>query len=101
MQSAGVRSAVFKIEAAALPFVERMEMELVYPPYTGLPPRIVDEGGDIAALRGTIVRLRVHPTMKTGAGRIVRDGKDTVPLTLNADGTLSGSLDVKSDGLYR
>ena len=29
VQAAGVRSAVFRIEAAALPFVERMEMEFV------------------------------------------------------------------------
>ena len=78
VQAAGVRSPVFEIEAAALPFVERMEMEFVYPAYTGLAPRVIDQGGDIAVLRGTTVRLRVHSTMKTGAGRIVRDGKETV-----------------------
>ncbi len=101
VQAAGVRSAIFRIEAAALPFVERMEMEFVYPAYTGLAPRVIDQGGDIAVLRGTTVRLRVHSTMKTGAGRIARDGKEMVPLTVNADGTLSGSFQVMGDGLYR
>jgi hypothetical protein len=101
VQAAGVRSPVYEIEAAALPFVERMEMELVYPAYTGLPPRMIDQGGDIAVLRGTTVRLRVHPTMKTGAGRVVRDGKDGVGLTVNADGTLAGSFQVMADGIYR
>ncbi len=101
VQSAGVRSPVYRIEAAALPFVERMEMEFVYPAYSGLAPRTVDQGGDIAVLRGTTVRLRVHSTMKTGAGRIVRDGKEFLPLTVNADGTLTGSFEVKADGLYR
>jgi hypothetical protein len=101
VQSAGVRSAVFRIEAAALPFVERLEMELVYPAYTGLGPRTIDQGGDIAALRGTTVRLRVHSTMATKAGRIVRDDREYVPLTVNADGVLSGTLQVKENGIYR
>ena len=101
VQSAGVRSAVFRIDAAALPFVERMEMEFVYPAYTGLGPRTVDQGGDIAALRGTTVRLRVHSTMATRAGHIVRDDREHLPLTVNADGTLSGSLQVKESGIYR
>jgi hypothetical protein len=101
VEAAGVRTEIFRIEAAALPFVERMEMEFVYPAYTGLAPRVVDEGGDIAVLRGTTVRLRVHSTMKTGAGRIVRDGKEMLPLTVNADGTLAGTFQVMSDGFYR
>ena len=101
VQAAGVRSPVFRVEAAELPFVERIEMEFVYPAYTGLAPRMIDQGGDIAVLRGTTVRLRVHATMPSAAGRIVRDEKETVPLTVNADGTLSGSLEVKADGLYR
>jgi hypothetical protein len=101
VQAAGVRSPVFTIEAAALPFVERMEMEFVYPSYSGLAPRVIDQGGDIAVLRGTAVRLRVHSTMKTGAGRIVRDDQEFVPLTVNADGTLAGGFEVKTDGHYR
>ena len=101
VQSAGVRSAVFRIDAAALPIVERMEMEFVYPAYTGLGPRTVDQGGDIAALRGTTVRLRVHSTMATKAGRIVRDDREHLPLTVNADGSLSGSLQVRENGFYR
>ncbi len=83
------------------PFVERMEMEFVYPAYTGLGPRTIDHGGDIAALRGTTVRLRVHSTMATKAGRIVRDEREHLPLIVNADGTLSGTLQVKENGIYR
>jgi hypothetical protein len=101
VQSAGVRSAVFRIDAAALPLVERMEMEFIFPAYTGLGPRTIDPGGDIAALRGTTVRLRVHSTMATKAGRIVRDDREHLPLTVNADGTLSGSLQIKENGIYR
>jgi hypothetical protein len=101
VQSAGVRSPVFRIDAAELPFVERMEMEFVYPAYTGLGPRTIDQGGDIAVLRGTTVRLRVHSTMATTAGRIVRDERERLPLTVNADGTLSGTLQIRENGIYR
>ena len=52
-------------------------------------------------LRGTTVRLRVHSTMATKAGRIVRDDREHLPLTVNADGTLSGTLQVKENGIYR
>jgi hypothetical protein len=101
VQSAGVRSQVFKLEAAELPFVERLELEYVFPAYTGLEPRTVEDGGDIAVLRGTTVRLRVHSTLATKSGQIVRGERDRVPLAVNADGTLSGSFDVRDDGIYR
>jgi len=101
VQSAGVRSQVFTIEAAELPFVERLELEYEFPAYTGLEPRTVEDGGDIAVLRGTTVRLRVHSTLATKSGRIVRGERDEVPLGANADGTLSGSFDVRDDGIYR
>jgi hypothetical protein len=101
VQSAGVRSQVFRIEAAELPFVERLELEYVFPAYTGLEPRTVEDGGDIAVLRGTTVRLRVHSTHATKRGRIVRGEREEVPLGANADGTLSGSFDVRDDGIYR
>jgi hypothetical protein len=100
VQAAGVRSEMFSITAAELPVVERMEMEFVYPAYTGLGPRTIDQGGDIAVLRGTTVRLRVHSTMATRAGRIVRDEREHVPLTVNADGTLSGTLQIRENGIY-
>ena len=101
VQAAGVRSSVFRIEAAELPFVDRLELEYVFPAYTGLEPRQIEDGGDIAVLRGTTVRLRVHSTLATTSGRIVRGEQDEAPLAVNEDGTLSGSFDVREDGTYR
>jgi hypothetical protein len=101
VQAAGVRSSVFRIEAAELPFVDRLDLEYVFPAYTGLEPRQVEDGGDIAVLRGTTVRLRVHSTLATKSGRVVRGERDETPLDVNADGTLTGSFDVREDGTYR
>ncbi len=101
VQAEGVRSPAFHIEVADLPHVERLELEYVFPPHTGLPPQRVDEGGDIAALRGTTVRVRVHATMATPAGRIALGDRETSALAPEADGTLVGRFTVTRDGFYR
>ena len=48
--------------------MQKLELEYHFPAYTGLEPRKVEDGGDIAVLNGTEVRVRVVPTM-TVAGR--------------------------------
>lgn len=101
VQAAGVRSAVFDIEVASLPFVERMEMEYVFPAYTGIAPKTVENGGDVATLRGTTVRLRIHSTLPTSGGQIVLGETGHVGLTAAEDGTLAGSFVVTEDGFYR
>jgi hypothetical protein len=49
VQAAGVRSPVFRLEAAELPFVDRLDLEYVFPAYTGLEPRQVEDGGGFAS----------------------------------------------------
>jgi hypothetical protein len=101
VQAAGVRSPVFTLNAADLPFVERLELEYVFPSYTGVPPRKVDDGGDIAAVRGTRVHLRAYSTMPTRNGRVVGDGRAPISLAAAPDGALAGSLQITEDGTYR
>ena len=52
-----------------LPTVGKLELEYHFPAYTGLPVQKVDAGGDVAALRGTEVWMKVTPTMASPAGR--------------------------------
>jgi len=99
VESAGIRSATFEIEVADLPYVDHLELEYLFPSYTALPPRTVEVGGDIAALKGTTVRLRVFPTMLTSGGRLLVDSQP-VELVDEGDGTLTGSLMVQNDGYY-
>ncbi|HEV7402740.1 MAG TPA: hypothetical protein VGO11_07445, partial [Chthoniobacteraceae bacterium] len=50
----------YHLTAAARPSVVGFHKEYIYPKYTGLPPKIVDEeGGDVAAVEGTEVALTV------------------------------------------
>ncbi|MDH3479619.1 MAG: hypothetical protein OEO20_15080, partial [Gemmatimonadota bacterium] len=96
-----VRSAVHRIEVVDLPYVDRIDLEHRFPTYTGLSPRIEEDGGDIAAVAGTEVTLTVIPTMPVVGGFLVLDERDTIALDLSAPDALTGSLRIERNGSYR
>jgi hypothetical protein len=96
-----VRSQTFTLSVVDVPYVQRLEMEYHFPAYTGLEPQKIEDGGDIAVLAGTEVRLRVVPTMKSPAGRVALNDKESAALTPQADGSLTGAFTVRQDGFYR
>jgi hypothetical protein len=77
-------------------------MDLIYnfPRYTGLPPRTVEDGGDVVALPGTVVQLRITPTIPTPGGRLLLDAEEAGDLEVEDDGTLVGTLTVQGPGFY-
>jgi hypothetical protein len=99
--SNGVQSSIYTMTLVDLPTVAKLELEYRFPAYTGLPPQKIDNGGDVAALRGTEVALRVVPTMSTPGGRILLNDSDSKPLTRQADGSLTGSFVIDRQGFYR
>ena len=102
VESEGVRSEVFRIDVADLPYVDRIDLEYRFPAYTGLSPRIVEDGGDIAAIRGTEVRLQVTPTLPTSGARIVFDDdpEGGTPLEIVGEG-FEVSIQVDRETFYR
>ena len=80
-------------------YVEHLDLEDDFPAYTGLPSRTIEFGGDIAAVRGTVVTLRIFPTMLTPGGQLLVDG-EVVALTDEGDGTWTASLTVEREGYY-
>ena len=103
VESTGVESSTYTLDVLDLPYVERLELEYHFPAYTGLEPRLVEEGGDIAVLQGTEVRLRAIPTMGTTGGVLLFDDDEAsrMDLTLGQDGSLSASFMVEEEGFYR
>ncbi|MGH9219752.1 MAG: hypothetical protein ACRD1W_10650, partial [Vicinamibacterales bacterium] len=128
IEAAGVRSAVHKLNVVELPYAKKIDLEYTYPSYTGLEPRKIEDGGDIAVLGGTDVKVTITPTMPTKGGRLVligppslaqgsnassgevspkrpsaaaADENESVPLTVNADGTLAANFIARKDGFYR
>src|SRR5260221_12791844 len=100
VESNGVRSGKFMLTVVDLPTVKDLDIEYRFPAYTGLAPRKA-EGGDVAALRGTDVALHVVPTMTTPDGKILLSDGSAMPLTRQADGSLTGSFAIKGQGFYR
>ena len=101
VEAAGVESSRFTLDVVDLPYVERIELEYVFPAYTGLDPQLVESGGDIAVLKDTEVRLRAFSTLATEAGELVLDEDDRAPLTVQPDGSLTASFVVEGEGFYR
>ncbi|MGD2121695.1 MAG: hypothetical protein PVJ76_08120, partial [Gemmatimonadota bacterium] len=101
VEANGVRSPTYVIEVEDLPYVEAMSHTYHFPSYTGLSPREVEEGGDIAAIVGTRVEMSIRPTMQTPGGQLVTADSVFGELSLEPDGTLVGELVVSKDGTYR
>jgi hypothetical protein len=101
VEAAGVRSPNFTLKVVELPYVKQLDLEYHFPSYTGLAPRTVEDGGDVATLRGTDVRVRIQPTMASPGGRLVMADGSSSALTSNADGTLAGRFTASANGFYR
>jgi hypothetical protein len=101
VESNGVTSSTYKMTVLDLPTVGKLELEYHFPAYTGLPVQKIDVGGDIAALRGTEVWMRITPTMASPGGKIIVNEGGNDGLTKQADGTLTGKFVVKDEGFYR
>ncbi len=101
VEAAGVLSPRFTLDVIDLPYVSQLQLEYVFPAYTGLEPRVIENGGDIAVLRETEVRLRAVSTMATAGGDLVLDEDRRTPLGVAPDGSLTASFVVEQDGFYR
>ena len=100
VESTGVRSTTFSIDVADLPYVDRLNLTYYFPGYTGIQPRTVENGGDVAALRGTVVELRIEPTMAAPGGRLILDDVPADELVVHDDGTLSVRFTVGTSDFY-
>ena len=100
IESTGVRSATFTIEVADLPYVGRMGLTYYYPSYTGLPERTIEDGGDVVALPGTVVELRIDPTMPTPLGQLLLDNEPAGELTRQDDGSFVTRFTVGTNDFY-
>ncbi|HEY7699918.1 MAG TPA: DUF4175 family protein, partial [Vicinamibacteria bacterium] len=101
VEANGVRSELFRLGVSDLPYVRQIDLEYHFPEYTGLSPQTVEDGGDVAALRGTSVKVVVHPTVQVPGGSLQVEGAEPVKLEPGENGTLAASLNVNEDGFYR
>src|SRR5678815_5046937 len=99
VESNTVRSEVFKLNVVDLPFVKQLDLSLNFPAFTNLPTKTVEDGGDIAALKGTVATITAKLSGKVRAARIVfPDGKKTEMQLQGSD--FVGQLTVAGDTSY-
>lgn len=101
VEATGIRSPIYRIDVTELPYVSRIDLEYRFPAYLGREAERVEDGGDIVAIRGTTVVVHAMTTIPATGGRIVIEGRDTIPMTLGADGALAAPITIDSSGFYR
>ncbi len=99
IESNSVRSGVFKLNVVDLPFVKQLDLVLTFPAFTHLPAKTVEDGGDIAALKGTVASITARLSGKVRAARIVfPDGQKTEMRPNGMD--FIGEVSVSADTSY-
>ena len=99
VESNTIRSEVYKLNVVDLPFVRQLDLALNFPAFTHLPTKVIEDGGDVAALKGTVATITAHLSGKVRAARIVfPDGKKTEMRSQGAD--FVGELTVNTDTSY-
>src|SRR5581483_9387411 len=100
VEAEGVKSPTYTLKVVDVPYVQHLSLEYHFPAYTGLEVEKIEDGGDVAVLKGTEVHVSITPTMKTKGGRLALNDNDSVPLTVAADGTLTAMFKAEKDGVY-
>jgi hypothetical protein len=100
VEAGGVRSMTHRLRVVERPGVERIDLTYHFPPYTGMDPQVVENEGDIMALKGTRVELRVHLTQPAESAQIILDDGSKVDLSRAPDGDFGGSVTVSRSGSY-
>ncbi len=91
----------YLVEALSPPRVMRIDVEYVYPSFTGLAPRSEEDGGDLFAPAGTAARLVVHTDKPVVDGALVLSDGRRVDLAGAGDARRAATLVVEGDGRYR
>ncbi|HLU67344.1 MAG TPA: hypothetical protein VKZ63_13760, partial [Kofleriaceae bacterium] len=95
----GVESARHTITVEPPPTVSRIDLYYEFPARSRRPPELVENGGDIVAVEGTTVEVRVTPSRPVDTA-LVRLNDDT-QMTMTRDGdVLSARIAVADDGHY-
>ncbi|MCS6816783.1 MAG: hypothetical protein N0A16_05380 [Blastocatellia bacterium] len=75
-----IHSPTFRLEVVDWPRVSRLELLYVYPAYTGQPSHKVEDGGDIAALKGTRVTVTAQLNGRVREAQLVFDDGSTLAM---------------------
>jgi hypothetical protein len=93
-------SQAYQVTALFPPRVTRIDLRYDYPAFSGLAPRIEEDGGDVYGPPGTGVHLTVHVDKPIASGALAFAGGAPVPLVLE-DGRVEADFVLARDDAYR
>ncbi len=99
-ESKGVRSPDYAIRVRDVARVERMTLTYNFPPYSGMKPQVVENEGDISALKGTRIDLKIHLSRSAQSARLLFDNQSTLDLKQSGAQEFSGSFALQRSGSY-
>ena len=73
----GSRSKQYRLDVRPAASVEIVSLQYDFPEYTGLPPEVIENGGNILALEGTTVTVNVRSTLPLQKIDLVYDDNPT------------------------
>jgi hypothetical protein len=99
VEANGIRTEVFRLDVADLPFVKQLDLVLNYPSFTRIAAKTIEDGGDIAALKGTTATITARLSARARAARIVLADGRKVEMRASG-GDFVGALTVAGDTAY-
>ena len=99
-ESKGVRSPDYAIRVRDVARVERMTLTYNFPPYSGMKPQVVENEGDISALKGTRIDLKIRLSRSTQSARLLFDNQSALDLRQSGAQEFSGSFALQRSGSY-
>jgi hypothetical protein len=100
VESKGVRSRICSIRVLDLAKVEKIGLTYTFPAYTGMASQSVENEGDISALKGTRIALRIHLSRPAQSARLLFDNQSTLNLLRAGEEDFTGNFPLQRSGSY-
>src|SRR5258708_3760498 len=97
----GIHSPSYAIRVTDLPATKGLSLDLHYPAYTGLSVEHIENGGDVAAVVGTMVVVHARTTMPVKGATIVFDDGLSIPFASDGSDRLRAAFRIRRTGYYR
>ncbi len=101
VEADGIRSDQYQIEVSEVPGIEKLQVVLDYPRYTGLEDVVLEDEGDIRALRGTKAIFTVVSDQPVDGGQIRLENGGNIAFEKVSATEWKAELTVKDDDYYR
>ena len=97
LQAGGAITRYHQLDARPRPSVVRFDKTYLYPEYTGLEPRQIEEDhGDLSALEGTTAKLSLQLNQPISSGELILDPvqRENAPLTIELGASDGDAIEV-------